>query len=52
MDPVQDELVVVVGRSLVGDVGDGPLDGSGVGILFGPMVITGHDGKGGGAGGR
>ena len=55
VDPVQEELEEVVVLVVVGEVlvlvGDGFLDGSGVGMLFGPMVITGHAGKGGGTGG-
>lgn len=55
MDPEQEELeelaevVVCVpeGEVLVGAL----LDGSGVGMSSFPIVIMGHDGNGGGAGG-
>ena len=41
------EVLVLEGEVLVGSF----LDGSGVGMLSLPMVIIGHEGKGGGTGG-
>ena len=48
-DELEEEVVVVVGVD-VGELLVG-LDGSGVGTLLGPIVITGHAGNGGGTGG-
>lgn len=57
VEPVQEELEDVVEGSKEADavvsVGVGSfLDGYGVGTLSLPIVITGHEGKGGGIGGK
>lgn len=44
---LEGEVSVLEGEVLVGSF----LDGSGVGMLSLPMVMTGHEGKGGGTGG-
>lgn len=57
-EELEDDLVLVVvgdvlvGESVVNGVSVGLLlDGSGVGTLSFPMVMVGHEGKGGGVGG-